>query len=231
MTVQEMHLAFKIGLDKVASLGYPDFTPEEIDFLLNQGQDTFVKQRYGSTNIKRQSFEETQKRTEDIKNVVLNAIIVPAANASDNINSTSQFVTLPTDHWIIVHELVDITYPDCRNVTTTKRGVYVEAIQHNDYSKLIDNPFGKPNTDKVLRLMENGRVELLPSSNTTITNYHLRYIKKPRRINILSTPTVDCELSEMTHQEIVNLAVQIALEGIEAKRNTTFTPIVESKQE
>ncbi len=225
-----MHQAFKIGLDKVASLGYPDFKPEEIDFLLNQAQDTFVKQRYGSTNVKRQSFEETQKRTEDIKNVVLNAIIVPAANASDNINQFSQFVTLPLDHWIIVHEQTGISYPDCTGTTVTNR-VYTEAIQHNDYSKLIDNPFGKPNTDKVLRLMENGRVELIPAPNTTIINYYLRYIKKPVRINILSTPTVNCELSEMTHQEVVNLSVQIALEGIEAKRNTTFTPIVESKQE
>lgn len=224
-----MHISFKEGLDKFDSLNYPDFQADQIDLILNQAQDTFVKQRYGFTNIKKQSFEETQKRTEDIKNVVLNAILTPVANATDNINVNSVFVTLPTDHWIIVQELATITYNDCKGDSQTVKGVYIEAIQHNDYSKLINNPFGKPNEEKILRLMEAGRVELIPSSNVTIVDYHLRYIKQPVRISI-TTPT-NCELSEMVHQEIVSIAVQIALEGIEAVRTRTFTPMIESKQE
>lgn len=230
MTAGEMVIAFKQGLDKFDSLNYPDFEADQIDLLLNQAQDTFVKQRYGSTNVKRKSFEETQKRTEDIKNVVVNAILTPTPNAADNINTNAVFVTLPQDYWIAVQELTGVSYLDCKGVTVTDR-VYTLAIQHNDYSKLIDNPFGKPKEDKILRLMENGRVELIPPSNVTITDYHLRYIKEPVRIDSINIPNVDCELSSMVHQEIVNIAVQIALEGIEARRNQTFTPIVESKQE
>lgn len=230
MTVSEMHNAFKFGLDKFDSLNYPNFLPAEIDLLLNQAQDNFVKQRYGVTNLKKQSFEETQKRTEDVKNVVVRATIVPAANASDNINSYSRFVTLPADHWIIIHELTGLSCTDCHDDVVTDR-VYTEAIQHNDYSKIIDNPFAKPNREKVLRLMENGRVELIPPTDCTITNYYLTYIKKPRRINISSNPTVDCELSEHTHQEVVNEAIKIALEGIEARRTQTFNPIVKNTEE
>lgn len=230
MTATEMVTAFKFGLDKFDSLNYPNFLPAEIDLLLNQAQDAIIKQRYGVTNIKKQSFEETQKRTEDIKNVVVRATIVPAANASDNINSYSRFVTLPSDHWIIIQELTGLSCPDCHNDLITDR-VYTEAIQHNDYSKLISNPFGKPNKEKVLRLMENGRVELIPPSECTITNYYLTYIKKPRRINSVSNPTVSCELSEHTHQEIVNNAISIALEGIEARRTQTFNPITKNTEE
>ena len=224
-----MHIAFKQGLDKFDSLNYPDFQSDQIDLLLNQAQDTFVKQRYGANNVKRQSFEETQKRTEDIKNIVVRSILTPNANASDNINQNSVFVTLPQDHWFIIQELATVEYLDCNGVNTNQSGTYIIAIQHNDYSKLIDNPFGKPTNDKVLRLMEKGRVELIPAPTSAIIDYHLTYIKQPQRISIV-TPT-NCEISEMTHQEIVNLAVQIALEGIEARRNQTFTPIVESKQE
>lgn len=230
MTAAEMHTAFKFGLDKFDSLNYPNFLPAEIDLLLNQAQDNFIKQRYGITNTKRQSFEETQKRTEDIKNVVVRATIVPAANASDNINSYSRFVTLPADHWIIVHELTGISYPDCNGDTVTDRA-YTRAIQHNDYTLLMNNPFEKPDEGTVLRLMENGRVELIPASNVTITNYYLTYIKKPRRINNVSNPTVSCELSDHTHQEIVNEAIKIALEGIEARRTQTFNPIVKNTEE
>lgn len=230
MTAAEMHTAFKFGLDKFDSLNYPNFLPAEIDLLLNQAQDNFIKQRYGITNTKRQSFEETQKRTEDIKNVVVRATIVPAANALDNINSYARFVTLPADHWIIIHELTGISYADCNGATVTDRA-YTRAIQHNDYTLLMNNPFEKPDEGTILRLMENGRVELIPASNVTITNYYLTYIKKPRRINNVSNPTVSCELSDHTHQEIVNEAIKIALEGIEARRTQTFNPIVKNTEE
>lgn len=230
MTAAEMHTAFKFGMDKFDSLNYPNFLPAEIDLLLNQAQDTFIKQRYGVTNTKKQSFEETQKRTEDIKNVVVRATIVPAANASDNINSNSRFVTLPTDHWLIIQELTGLSCPDCHGDQVVDRA-YTEAIQHNDYSKLISNPFGKPNPEKVLRLMENGRVELIPPTTCTITNYYLTYIKKPVRISNTSVPIVNCELSEHTHQEIVNQAITIALEGIEARRTQTFNPIIKNTEE
>ncbi len=77
--------------------------------------------------------------------------------------------------------------------------------------------------------MENGRVELIVAPLVTIVNYKLRYIKEPVRVN-LGTLT-DCELSKHLHQEIVTEAVNIALEGTEAKRNQTFTPIIKNQQE
>ncbi len=228
MTASEFHIAFKFGLDKFDSLNYPNFESAEIDLLLNQAQDEFVKQRYGATNTKKQSFEETQKRTEDLKNIVVRSTIVPAANASDNINIFSRFATLPADHWFIVQELAGISYLDCHG-NTINDNVFIKAIQHNDYSKLINNPFEKPDKSTVLRLMENDRSELLVASNVTLNNYYLTYIKKPVRIDLATNTT--CELSEHTHQEIVNLSIQIALEGIEAKRSQTFTPIVLNNQE
>lgn len=233
-----MHIAFKLGYDKIDSLNYPDLLPEEIDFLINQAQDVFVKQRYGANNLKRQSFEETQKRTEDLKNVVVTAILTPLANTSENINQYARFVNLPDgtfplgnpypEHWFIIQEQTELTYTKCDGNVVTER-VYTKAIQHNDYSKSIHNPFAKPSEDKVLRLMEKGRVELIPSSNVTITGYYLRYIKKPVRVDIANT--INCELSEHTHQEIVNIAVNIALEEIESRRTQTFEQVTLNKQE
>lgn len=227
MTILEQHQSFKFGMDKLDSLNYPNFLEEEIDLLLNQAQDRFVKQRYSRNNIKRESFEETQKRTEDLKNITINALIVPTPNAVDNIDPNAVFVTLPTDHLFIIQERADIVYTDCTNTAITQT-VEVKPIQHSEFSKLILDPFRKPSRSKVLRLMENGRVELI-SDGSQIINYRLRYIKQPIAVN-LGTST-NCELSDYTHQEIVNLAIQIALEGTEAKRNPTFTPIIENQQE
>ena len=227
MTIAEMHQAFKFQLDKLDSLNYPNFLPEEVDLLLNQAQERFVKQRYGKNNVYRSSFEETQKRTEDLKDITVNAVLTPAVNAPDNIDPNAVFVTLPTDHWFIVQERVMLNYFDCHNVYTSEYAE-VRPIQHNEFSKVIKDPFKKPTLEKVLRLMEKGRVELIAPPNTTIVTYRLRYIKEPNTMSI-TVPT-NCELSEHTHQEIVDEAVRLALEGIEAKRSATFQPIINTQE-
>ena len=245
MTIAEMHTAFKVGLDKIDNLNYPNFEPEEIDLLLNQAQERFIKQRYGITNPKRTSFEETQKRTEDLKNIIVHANITPSAHAIDNITSNSRFVTLPADHWFIIQEKVVQQCDKCNEVplyVETIRignhtlqnfvnGMYAEVrpIQHMEVDKILKDAFKAPDYDKVLRLMENGRVELITSPVCTATVYRLRYLKKPDTMSI-TTPT-NCELSEHTHQEIVDEAIKIALEGIEAKRTGTFTPIIDNTKE
>ena len=224
-----MHLQFKFQMDKLDSLNYPNFLDEEIDLLLNQAQDRLVKTRYGGNNVLKESYEETQKRSEDLKNITRNAVIVPGVIfPADGIDLLSRFCTLPTDHWFIIQERCDVTYTDCHNVVTTET-VEVRPIQHSEFTKVIKDPFKKPNKSKILRLMENGRVELVGPSGVFIATYRLRYIKEPVRID-LGTLT-DCELSSHLHQEIVNSAVQIALEGVEAKRNQTFTPIINNNQE
>lgn len=225
MSVQELHQEFKFRCDKLDALNYPNFLPEEIDLILNNAQDRLVKQRYGINNIKRQSFEETEKRTEDLKNVTVNAILTPLAYATDNIDVTARFLTLPTDHWFTVQERCNITCTICGASVTQL--VEVVPISHSEFSKVIKDPFKKPNTDKVLRLMENGRVELI--SSCTIVNYRMRYIKEPVRIDI--NTGVTCELSEHIHNELVDLAVSIALEGIEGKRTNSFNPLINNTNE
>lgn len=227
MTVSEMHLQFKFGLDKLDALNYPNFLPEEIDLLLNQAQDRIVKQRYGITNPKRTSFEETQKRTEDLKNVVKTAVITPQAYSVNNIDTNSRYCLLPTDHWFIVQERVKLRY-SCNNVNTDVM-VEVRPIQHVEFDKVVKDPFKGPDNTKVLRLMDDSKVELIFAPNTSILEYRLRYIKQPVRISI-SVPT-NCELSEHLHQEIVDEAISIALETIEAKRNSTFSPIINNTKE
>ena len=225
MTIAEAHQEFKFRLDKMNALNYPNFLPEEIDLILNNAQQRFVKQRYGLNNIKRQSFEETEKRTEDLKNITVNAVLTPLAYAADNIDTTARFLTLPTNHWFTVQERCNITCTICGSPVTQL--VEVIPISHSEFSKVIKDPFKQPTETKVLRLMEAGRVELI--SSCTIVDYRMRYIKQPATVSITSGVTF--ELSEHTHSEIIDLAVVIALEGIEGKRTQTFNPLINNTNE
>lgn len=225
MTILEAHREFKFRLDKMDTLNYPNFLPEEIDLVLNNAQERFIKQRYGVNNIKRQSFEETQKRTEDLKNVTINAVLTPLAYASDNIDLNARFLTLPTNHWFTVQERCNITCTICGSSVTNL--VEVIPTSHSEFSKVIKDPFKQPTETKVLRLMEAGRVELI--SSCTIVDYRMRYVKQPTPVSITTNTTF--ELSEHTHSEIVDLAVSIALEGIEGKRTQSFNPLINNTNE
>lgn len=138
MTILEAHREFKFRLDKMDALNYPNFLPEEIDLVLNNAQERFIKQRYGVNNIKRQSFEETQKRTEDLKNVTINAVLTPLAYASDNIDLNARFLTLPTNHWFTVQERCNITCTICGSSVTNL--VEVIPTSHSEFSKVIKDP-------------------------------------------------------------------------------------------
>lgn len=227
MTIAEFHQEFKVRVDKIDGLLLPNLLTSEIDLLLNQAQDRFVKQRYGKTNTKRESFEETQKRIDDLKAITRQVTIAPSAYATDNINTTARFFILPNDYWFIIQEQASITYEDCHNEDITTF-VEVRPIEHNEVMKVLRDPFRKPNTLKVLRLMENGRTELITDPTVTLNSYILRYIKQPVRMSF--TGSVTCELSNHTHTEILDLAVSIALEYIESKRTPGFNNLLNTNE-
>ena len=70
MNVQQMHLAVQQGVDKINSLQADVLLPQEIDIELNKSLIKFIATRYGKNNIYRKGFEESQKRIDDLRNLV-----------------------------------------------------------------------------------------------------------------------------------------------------------------
>jgi len=71
VTIEEMHIAVSLGVQKIGSFQVDNLLPEEIDHELNLAQRRFIKQRYSSTsNAKQQGFEQSQKRLDDLRNLV-----------------------------------------------------------------------------------------------------------------------------------------------------------------
>jgi hypothetical protein len=224
MTVAQMHIEFKIGLDKVDSLSSPNFIPEEIDIILNNAQEEFITQRAYRNNPRQQGVEETQKRIDDLKNIVSNYSTTTFVNLASN-KPNGVFVNLPTNYRHALQEEVIVSYTDCTNTTTTGIAT-IKPITHDRYNKLIRDPFNKPTNTVVLRLAiekvsTQERFELICPS--TITTYNLRYLRQPQAIRYgtrYQTPTTDlnCELSDHTHREIIAIAVKNTLEDIESPR-------------
>lgn len=225
MTVSEMHYQFKIGLDKVDSLSVPNFIAEEIDILLNNAQEQFISQRAFSNNPKREGLEETQKRLDDLKNIISNYNTSTFTTTVDN-KPNGVFVDLPADYRHAIQEEATVTYTDCNSTTQTIQAEIV-PISHDRYNRIIKDPFNKPDKELIYRLgfeaTTSERFEIVSGPSTTLTTYIVRYIRNPQQIRYgtqYQTPTtdLDCELSLHTHREIVALAVKNALEDIESPR-------------
>jgi hypothetical protein len=72
MDITEMHLNIDLELNKLNSNLYEIILPQEKDYFLNRAQERFIKQRYGAlSNSKREGFEMSQKRIDDLRNLLV----------------------------------------------------------------------------------------------------------------------------------------------------------------
>lgn len=210
MTLTEAHINFKFLLDKNDTASLPNFEPEEIDLYLNRAYKRFTKTRYsGKSNIKREGFEETQKRTDDLRELVKTSPLTATPSGTNRYK-----FTLPVDYWFLVRAVANGTDTVCNKAISTG----VKTVQYDDLNRLLADPFNGPNVDEPLIVFEDNFIYLYTDGTYTISTLSITYIKEPVTLNILTTPLVTFETASHTHDEIVDLAVSMALEGIEAPR-------------
>jgi hypothetical protein len=121
MTIQEMHIAVNLGVQKIASFQADNLLPEEIDHELNTAMDKFIKQRYYPMgNRYQKGFEQSQKRIDDLRNLVVNSQLTTYFQR-ESVGNGEFFIeraSLPQDYLFLVNGLTDIRY-HCGGITPT----------------------------------------------------------------------------------------------------------------
>lgn len=234
MTVTEMHTAFRLNLDKSSSLvGNPDFLPEEIDFWLNEAQERFIKQRLFGNNYRHEGLDASQKRIDDLKNLIVNSetLYLQTSELGSNVKET-------------VLSQLDATYPYLFYINSTlfdstgkslQTGDNVKAVDISKYLKdSINNPYIRRPLTYFATRANFPVIAFIYGDEFVPNTCNLTYIKKPKVLT-LNTPfgyqTNTCELSEETHKEIVAIAVGLVIENIESPRVQTFNPLSQSNIE
>lgn len=239
MLISAMHTYFKLLYNKMDSLNYPNYEPEEIDVILNQEMFKIIEQRAYGNNPKREGVEETQKRVDDLREITQTYVVgVNSFVSGGNQKPNGYWVPLPSDYRHAIHEECLVGYT-CNGATLSKR-IPVKPISHDEYNKTIRDPFKEPYTDELIRLPVQAvsgvsYFEIIGDGVITISQYQLRYLRTPTSMQYgttYSTPTTDveCELAEHIHREIVESAVRSALENIESPRFQT-QPVIEKDKE
>lgn len=230
MTLNEFHIEFKIALDKIDSSAYPDILVEEIDYFLNEAQERFVKTRYGLNNLYKEGFEEIQKRTDDLRTLVVTNYAPVSAVTTETNTYKVDFSTVYSDE--AQTTAVTATEPyqfylrgRSRVVKTgcTSTYVSIKLFRQMEIERVLLDPFNSPKLNSPVAYFERGVIYVVTDGTFTIDKFKLTYLKRARAIRYgtqYPTPVTDvtCELPDHTHKEIVQVAVNIALENIESRR-------------
>ena len=129
-------------LNKVNSALYDILTPQEKDIAFNKNIERFVKERYGAhSNAKQKGFEQSQKRIDDLRELVkINYSLTAYKPSFDDIDFNSMVkAELPSDYCLSVNTRSQISYVDCGTFT------YQEVPKNEYYSVLPVSSFVNSN--------------------------------------------------------------------------------------
>lgn len=212
MLIPEMHYDVKMKLNKLDSQQYQNLIVPQIDWLLNEAQELFVKMVAEPRMASHYGFEIGQRTWMDIRTIV-------EENVPLNVN-VENLVELPENFWFYVTSYCEMVKGNC-NALSHK--IFIR--QHDD--DFENSPFDRSSFEwKTVNGVFFGNNLKLYSSDFRIIKVFLSYIRKLRYIHnaeayspsgyrlpgskTLLTGSVNCELPESTHREIVDIAVLIA---------------------
>jgi len=228
MNTSEFDKEFDILYDNIASNGAPGLNKYEKSIFLTKAQDELIKSRYSPYNKTQKSFETSENRRIELKELIKSYSTISHFTSTLSIDDNSKFITIPDDVYYIIQEELKVSSSDtCVNGTKLK----VIPTTHDEYSTQKDSPFRKPNKRKAWRMdvsSINGNKVVEIITPYIPFKYKMRYIKEPKpiilsnfesdpeltglglTINNLNTIT-ECELNSEIHRNIIDRAVELAI--------------------
>ena len=191
------------------------FDEYEKSIFLTKAQEQIVLELY-------QELEQSEEVRKYLSNLIKTDNYVPVGEQDEtliNNNFKSYKVEISNDILFMIYE--QCTLSDKNNCINNKIVSVVPTI-HDDLDKVLKNPFKSPNSRKVIRLDFDNKIELISKYN--ISNYKVRYLKKPNPIILVAlednlsinngdTKVSNGETNPILHERIVQRAVQLAVQS------------------
>ena len=221
MNVQEFSNSFDtllqpyITKDNFGEQNNLAFDEYEKSIFLTKAQEQIVLELY-------QELEQSEEVRKYLSNLIKTDNYAPVGEQDEtliNNNFKSYKVDISNDILFMIYE--QCTLSDENNCINNKIVSVVPTI-HDDLDKVLKNPFKSPNSRKVIRLDFDNKIELISKYN--ITNYKVRYLKKPNPIILVAlegnlsinngdTKVSNGETNPILHERIVQRAVQLAVQS------------------
>lgn len=220
MNVQEFSNTFDTLLQPYITKDFGNqnnlaFDEYEKSIFLTKAQEQIVLELY-------QELEQSEEVRKYLSNLIKTDNYAPIGEQDEtliNNNFKSYKVEISNDILFTIYE--QCTLSDENNCINNKIVSVVPTI-HDDLDKVLKNPFKSPNSRKVIRLDFDNKIELI--SKYSISNYKVRYLKKPNPIILVAlednlsinngdTKVSNGETNPILHERIVQRAVQLAVQS------------------
>lgn len=222
MQIELLHQEVKRKRDKIDSQSRVDLTDAEIDAALNEAIIKWTRTRYNGNNAKREGFEVTQQRIDDLSTLVIKAPDRQPLLSPDYTN---------TGNGIYRFDLSNLAFPYMHYLRATAL-VYgcdvpyrVEIVQHDDLTYKLKDEFNKPSSKWRRVLGTFGRSDtsqerslyIYTNGDFEVTGLYLDYLKQPNEVSLgtyndidgNATAKTECDLPDSVHDQIVDLAVKL----------------------
>lgn len=231
MTRNELHTAFKVEMDKnsvnMAYGGCPAFIDSEIDYWINKGYYNLLMQKFTGGTSNEVKFEGDVKRIADF----------------DRLIKTDKNVSLTKDNTTNCVYLSNLLN---RNNDNRGRMFYVSSVlswgdskatvkllDHTQIKNFIKTYNNNPWIENPVGVIEDNTLKVYYDPISMESNSYsvdLTYIKHPVLIDDLTSELEISELPDQTWYEVINRAVQMALENVESQRVQTKTSLINSEE-
>ena len=195
-----MHISLRQTVDRINSQRADQLLSEELDLELNRAMQRFINQRYGKNNVYQEGFEESQKRIDELRTLLVE--YESGVTFKEILKPDSIFVDqfqLPANYMYLVNQRSKIFVDNCRTI-------YYNLIANQDinYFTFTFDDFIVDGTQFISSIgMEDGTVtpSLIPvwsaSSELTTSGYspsaYPQYINEVRA-DLLNNPQPGFEI-------------------------------------
>lgn len=206
----------------------------EKSVFLTQAQDIVIKSYFdSSTNSQGQGIDDSPRRQVDFSSLITVASPskLEAATIEEGEEPTPSVPLMAFDDRGILYKLPsNILIMLNEKVKAGKRNYVVVPINYAEYDRLMSKAYGQPLKKQCWRLFQNVSgiditSEIIPTEGVEVSDYRIRYIRRPRPIILTNlslenqesleidgiSAVTECELNPIVHMDILNKAVELAL--------------------
>lgn len=203
----------------------------DTEYWVNSGILKFIKTRFTGTNYKGLGFEQTQKRIDDLRTLVVNVNLFVDGHAE-----------LPSNYLYLVGNRVGILPNDPDNKCWAKDENGNAIIKYTDpleatietLDRMLENSLSEHNlkycSAKPIKLQIGNQIQFYTDNNYYVSNYSLTYIKKPAKYSLSSPFAEYTDLPDEVLVECIKLAAQMFIENKQSQRYNTITNEVNSME-
>lgn len=209
MTLEELSNEFDVIVNSYDNSQSLVFNEYEKSIYLTKAQEYIIKDLY-------RNYEGTEELNSYLKTLIKDKTYTIE-------DSTNIELDYPDNFLYILKE-----YANINTTCKSNNRVDVLPITQDEYNEVVENPF-RGSKSKVLRLEEN-KIKLI--TDLPIISYTMTYLSNPSPIILIDLPngltinneskkSITIETSESIHREILDKAVQLAIQSKTLLKSST----------